>query len=438
MGKAARKLSGAALAEFRAKHPHGPDGRFVKKGAATAAPSAPSAPTPGRARAKLGLAASKADMPSAMKALRDKRAKPVAGDREAVDAILAPMSHAQLDEVAREFDAVAVKGSKQEKRDALVKQLVGGRLDTASIMSVSLAPRSAATRQEAEAFFARQAERLRGTGRPTAPAAAETEIRKAVASLSRHKYPGYWVPLADLREALSGLSREEQDAALLAMATKPGVHVIPWDNTQALRQRDHDASLRFGGDDNHAIRIEAAPESPLGTARPSGGADKVEWTAANGVTRQGQVVERKRMSARVRWDDTGEVEIVPIDDPDLKFSSGGKPTQAKGRARTALAAAAPSQGKASAASVRDALRAATSTEDAQKRLADLKLSAAELKRIAGELDVPTSGGAKAIRDALVKIFATGRITTAAVSTRNEPGPARRAGDLLRAGRGPKA
>lgn len=37
MGKARGKLSGAALAEFNAKHPHGAGGKFVKKGGAAAA-----------------------------------------------------------------------------------------------------------------------------------------------------------------------------------------------------------------------------------------------------------------------------------------------------------------------------------------------------------------------------------------------------------------
>ena len=50
MGKAKRKLDGTALAEWNAKHPRGPDGRFIKAGG-----QAPATAPPGRARQRLGL-----------------------------------------------------------------------------------------------------------------------------------------------------------------------------------------------------------------------------------------------------------------------------------------------------------------------------------------------------------------------------------------------
>lgn len=87
-----------------------------------------------------------------------------------------------------------------------------------------------------------------------APPSAEAQIRQAHSRLEER--PGAWVPLADLRMELSGLTREQQDTALKEIALKPGVQIIPWDNKNALGPRDRAAALRFGGEDNHAIRIE--------------------------------------------------------------------------------------------------------------------------------------------------------------------------------------
>lgn len=83
---------------------------------------------------------------------------------------------------------------------------------------------------------------------------AETQIRQAYKQLAER--PGAWVRLADLRQALSGLSRGQQDDALKSIALKHGVQVIPWDNRNALDAQDHAAALRLGGEQNHAIRIE--------------------------------------------------------------------------------------------------------------------------------------------------------------------------------------
>lgn len=258
MGKAARKLSGAALAEFNVKHPRGAGGRFVKAGGVPSAPDVPSAPAPGRARARLGLA-SKVDMGSALEALRAKKAAPVSGDREAVDELLRPMTVAQLDEVGAKFGISTFGRTKAERARQLRESLVGSRLDHDAIMRV------------------------------------------------------------DLSANLGGLP---------APAPQP------------------------------------AP---------------------------------------------------------------------KGRARAALSgAASPSSTSAVAASsVRDGLRSATSTAEAEQYLAGLKLSVADLKRLAGELDVPAGGGGKGIRANLVKIFATGRLVTDAVTSRP------RAAERLRAS-GPKA
>ena len=88
-----------------------------------------------------------------------------------------------------------------------------------------------------------------------APGSAEDKVRNAYAQLATR--PGEWIPLADLRRALSDMSRGQQDEILKILAVKTGVQIIPWDNRNALSERDHRAALRFGGQENHAIRIES-------------------------------------------------------------------------------------------------------------------------------------------------------------------------------------
>jgi hypothetical protein len=88
------------------------------------------------------------------------------------------------------------------------------------------------------------------------PATAEQLVRRAYAQLARTT--GDWVPLASIRDYLAQLQRGDLDRALESLALQPGVHLIPWDNRKALTDRDRAASLRFGGDDNHALRIESA------------------------------------------------------------------------------------------------------------------------------------------------------------------------------------
>lgn len=88
-----------------------------------------------------------------------------------------------------------------------------------------------------------------------APGSAEAQIRDAYTRLAER--PGAWVPLADLRRSLGDMTRQLQDETLKSIAVKTGVQIIPWDNRNALSERDHRAALRFGGQENHAIRIES-------------------------------------------------------------------------------------------------------------------------------------------------------------------------------------
>lgn len=82
------------------------------------------------------------------------------------------------------------------------------------------------------------------TGRPSPSArveAAKADIRSVVTSTVDS---GSWLGLADLREQLgTRYSKADVDAALLSLWDDPDVSLTSVANTQALRQRDHDARL---------------------------------------------------------------------------------------------------------------------------------------------------------------------------------------------------
>jgi hypothetical protein len=70
--------------------------------------------------------------------------------------------------------------------------------------------------------------------------------------------PGQWLGLADLRDHLSGLDPSAVNDTLRAMAQMKGVHIIPAATSKALETRDREAALRMGGEDHHALSIDAA------------------------------------------------------------------------------------------------------------------------------------------------------------------------------------
>lgn len=225
----------------------------------------------------------KATKPARPKATARVKAKPELDfDALAADLRALPLVPESRDEVSRRLGALTIpelrglgstidhplpsKARKAELVSALSERIIGARLTTDAVMHYGDLDRF--DRRRAEAGGVSGLERLMGGkwDKPDAPGKPmQEQVRDAHAGLQR--YPGDWVPLADLREKLGG-TREEQDAALKEMATQPGIYIIPWDNRKALRQRDHDASLRFGGEDNHAIRIEQAPAPAKVTARP--------------------------------------------------------------------------------------------------------------------------------------------------------------------------
>ena len=105
---------------------------------------------------------------------------------------------------------------------------------------------------------------------------SEPKIRDQIRSVYQELRPDLgpdgqpeFLGLADVRERLdaAGISRPDQDKALLAMLREPGVRIIPVANRKALKDRDREAALRVGGENGqewHAISIapERAPEPP--------------------------------------------------------------------------------------------------------------------------------------------------------------------------------
>lgn len=210
-------------------------------------------------------------------------AKPKSGDRERMEQLLSGMTIAQMKDFAGARGIVMPAGDKKQKISQLVESTVGFRLNSEAIRgglkSGKLGDSSGVDRFERQAAESMAERAHRDAENLAVGLAPEQQIRDAYEKLKRE--PGDWVPLADLREELErhGLSRKDADAALEEMGSRhPNVYLIPWDNRKVLRQRDHDASLRFGGDDNHVIRIDAFSRDPAKPLRAKG---KLDLTAAH-------------------------------------------------------------------------------------------------------------------------------------------------------------
>jgi hypothetical protein len=91
---------------------------------------------------------------------------------------------------------------------------------------------------------------------------ARTRVLDAYEKLP--KGPAGYVGLADLRDQLADLKRADVDEALRQLSRLPGVHVSPVANRKSLTQRDRDAAVRIGEDENMMISVEeprkASPE----------------------------------------------------------------------------------------------------------------------------------------------------------------------------------
>jgi hypothetical protein len=89
---------------------------------------------------------------------------------------------------------------------------------------------------------------------PQAPVDTEGQIRSAYETLAAR--PGAWVSLTRLRDALSLLSRDEVDEALLKLGLQPRTYLIPEANQKTLTAADREAAIHIGGEDKHLLSIE--------------------------------------------------------------------------------------------------------------------------------------------------------------------------------------
>lgn len=147
--------------------------------------------------------------------------------------------------------------------------------DRASLADAVLGTAGAGPKRQRESpKFAAAGAALRAAkgGKSTSPAASggrqaavEQDVRAAYADAARA--PGDWVPLAEIRDRIPGRNRGEVDSALESLAMQPGVQLIPWDNAKALKPRDHEAALHFGGEANHNLRIEDTTTSAAAPSR---------------------------------------------------------------------------------------------------------------------------------------------------------------------------
>lgn len=155
----------------------------------------------------------------------------------------------------------------------------------------------------------------------------ENRIRAAYRDVLGSREPGLaeWVGLADLRERLAGMSREEQDAALRRMLrtadyNDPGrVRIIPIANTKALKPRDREAALHYGVEDLHAISFGDA--SPRPAPKPHAGLDVAVYRDPQGrpalfrendAGKRGTLVAKfDDLAALEKWaDDNGEPRLA--------------------------------------------------------------------------------------------------------------------------------
>lgn len=206
---------------------------------------------------------------------------------------------------------------------------------------------------------------LGGTVDPAAVREVEVENKiRAVYEKLRPDYrngrANHWLGLADLREALPDVSRQELDAALIRMgrggspATRDsGFHLIPVANSKALKPRDRAAEVLIGGEGQHAISFEDA--SPLPLPKPAGTATDVGIFAAPSTGRlslyresdtgkkQGRAIKSfTDMAALEAWArDNGHTELADYAKAEQARTSGAKaPSEKTLAGDSALKAAA--------------------------------------------------------------------------------------------------
>jgi hypothetical protein len=209
--------------------------------------------------------------------------------RSEQDAALKRLANADLPGGARIIPIANIKALTERDRAAAL-HMGGEDHHAVSFQDPSPLPMPTSATPGVDRYRRINPDRPRAPANKAAPAALSTDpavravevdnrVREAYSKLAAK--PGTWVGLADLRDNLGDLSREEQDAALTKMLLSadyndPGrVRIIPVANTKALKPRDRAAALRIGNEDNHAIWIGDPSPRPL----PKGEGGKPEVAA---------------------------------------------------------------------------------------------------------------------------------------------------------------
>lgn len=84
---------------------------------------------------------------------------------------------------------------------------------------------------------------------------SQQRVRAAYRQLAAE--PGAWVALARLRAELPDMPRDEQDAALTAIARGAGGALAPESNQKTLTQHDRAAAAWHGGQWKHLLSIQS-------------------------------------------------------------------------------------------------------------------------------------------------------------------------------------
>lgn len=66
---------------------------------------------------------------------------------------------------------------------------------------------------------------------------------------------GDYVSLSAVRDRMSGISRDRQDAAITRLLRTGRGSVLPEGDIKSLRPKDRAAAFRWGGENNHLIRL---------------------------------------------------------------------------------------------------------------------------------------------------------------------------------------
>lgn len=172
---------------------------------------------------------------------------------------------------------------------------------------------------------------------------AEAQISDAYSGLA--KEPGDFVSLANLRDALPDLSREEQDAALTRMAMAGDMDFIPEENQKVIDERDRAAALTLGGEPKHWVATPLNSESGA-RARQS----RLDAVRAPGRM-AAEVLERAGNE-----DSLEAIKRSALADHNRNVASFGDDSPAAAASRDLLAAV---NGASSATDAREAVRAAS-------------------------------------------------------------------------------